>query len=92
MLDHAAVERAESEIDQFILKRNREREDANKVEAAWAETTRRYNEKRRREMAAEWREFHLRAAEGLERTAASLAADHRAKAEALSQAGEGVLS
>jgi hypothetical protein len=36
MLYPVAVERAESEIDTVILKRSREREEANRVETAWA--------------------------------------------------------
>ncbi len=40
MLDPVAVERAEREIDRFILKRNRERSEANRIESAWAESER----------------------------------------------------
>lgn len=52
MLDRAdfeAVERVEAELDAFVNKRAKEREDANREEEAWKESTRRVNEKRRRE-------------------------------------------
>jgi hypothetical protein len=49
MLDHAAVERAESEIDNFILKRAREREDANRIEELWRASEARERERRREE-------------------------------------------
>ncbi len=83
MLDHAAVERAEKSIDEFINARSKGKEEANELAEMWAASERRHQEKRRRENVAAWKEFHLRTAEGLERTAASLAADHRARAEAL---------
>jgi hypothetical protein len=35
MLDHVDVERAESEIDNFILERNRERDEANELQELW---------------------------------------------------------
>ena len=85
--DVEAAERAEASIDAFILSRSRSQEEANREEAAWAESTRRFNERRRERNRLLWREYHLRRAEGLERTAAELAASHRSKAEALSEGG-----
>ena len=49
----------------------------------WAASERRHSEKQLSENRARWRSFHLKQADGLERTAASLAADHRAKADAV---------
>jgi hypothetical protein len=86
MLDYAAVERAESEIDNFILKRAREREDANRTEELWRASEARERERRREETREAWCAYERH----MERLHAGLAADHRAKAEALSQAGEGV--
>jgi hypothetical protein len=88
--DVEAAEKAEASIDAFINKRFREREEANRVEAAWAESFRRFNEHRRERNRELWRIYHLERAECLERTAAKLAASHRAKAEALT-GGEGGL-
>jgi hypothetical protein len=52
------------------------------------ETTRRYNEKRQQKNKEAWHTFHLSQAERIERTAAELAADHRARAEALAEEPE----
>jgi hypothetical protein len=89
-LDYEATEAVEQQLDQFIEKRTREREDANRIEEAWAESERRHQEHRRERNRELWRTWHLGQAERLERTAAELAADHRARAEALR--GRGVLS
>ncbi len=56
--DYEEVERLEAELDQFIERRARDREDANREEEAWKESTRRANEKRRRANRQEWAEFH----------------------------------
>jgi hypothetical protein len=84
-VDVEAVERAENEIDGFISRRAKENAEANRIEALWVESTRRYNEKRRRDNRAAWHAFHLSQAECIERTAAELAANHRARAEALAE-------
>ena len=82
-LDVDAIERIESELDSFIEKRAREKEEANLIEAAWAASTRRFNERRRERNRNLWRAYHLERAECLERTAAELAAAHRSRTEAL---------
>jgi hypothetical protein len=41
MEDVEAVEAAESQIDLFISKRAKEKEETNRVEASWAESERR---------------------------------------------------
>jgi hypothetical protein len=84
-VDVEAVERVEAELDSFILKRVREREDEPRIEEAWAESARRHAEKLRQDNEAAWYAFHLSQAERIERTAAQLAADHRARAEALAE-------
>jgi hypothetical protein len=88
VLDPIAVERAESEIDGFISRRARENAEANRIEEAWAESARRHAEKRRQDNEAAWYAFHLSQAERIERTAAELAANHRACAEALTEEAE----
>jgi hypothetical protein len=45
LFDVEAAEKAEQQINLFIDKRSREREEANRVEAAWAESTRRHRRK-----------------------------------------------
>jgi hypothetical protein len=49
----------------------------------WAESERRYSERLLSKNRARWRSFHLKQADSLERTVAGLAAEHRAKAAAL---------
>jgi hypothetical protein len=83
-VDPDQIEKAEAQIDQFIEKRAREKADANKVEEFWAESARRHNEKRQRELREEWRGFHAH----MQDLHASLAAEHAAKAEALLEVGE----
>jgi hypothetical protein len=53
-----AVERVEAELDAFINKRSREREEANREEEDWKESTRRVNEKRRRANRCAWVDHH----------------------------------
>jgi hypothetical protein len=57
LFDVEAVERAEAELDNFISKRSREREEANRVEAAWAESTRRHRHKVRLANGYAWVEY-----------------------------------
>ena len=49
----------------------------------YAQSVRRYYERQRERDRQLWRTYHLERAECLERMAASLAAEHRSKAEAL---------
>jgi hypothetical protein len=89
MLDLAAVERAESEIDQFILKRNRERDEAHAIQELWRASEARHRERRREENLEAWRSFHGH----MQALHAGLAAEHEAKAKALlEEPGEGRLS
>ncbi len=81
--DVEAAEAAEASIDRFVLSRSRSQEAANREEAAWAESTRRFNERRRERNRQLWCAYHLERAETLEKTAAELAAHHRSRAEVL---------
>ena len=74
-LDIEALEKAESQIDQFISKRSREREEANRVEEALAESTRRVNKKRRRASRQAWIDHHGH----MNRLHLGLAAEHADK-------------
>jgi hypothetical protein len=65
------------------------REFRSSGEAAWRESERRHNEKRRRENRALWVAYHLQTAACLEATARELAAEHRAMARALQVASDG---
>lgn len=66
MLDTAKLEqgeRAESSIDQFIAKRDRERRKAEgerAEEEAWQASSREYAAKRQEEVRAEWIEYRRR--------------------------------
>ncbi len=84
LFDAEAAEKAEAQIDQFITKRSRERDYANREEEAWKESTRRVNEKRWRANQIAWADHY----EAMYRTHARLAADHAARAMALRAAGE----
>lgn len=86
-MDVEAVEAAAKSIDAFIERRARQSEEQRRVEAEWAISERRHRERRREENREAWRSYYLDQAERLERTAAELAAKHRARAEEL--AGEG---
>ena len=85
MLDPAAVERAERSLDEFINSRLKAKDKANELEEAWAESERKHRQCRREENREAWRCFYLEQAERLERTAAELAASHRARAAMLGE-------
>ncbi len=87
-LDTEAVERVEVELDRLVERRAVEARDAERVEEMWASSIRLHHARRREENLAAWRAYHLRQAERLLRTAAELAAEHRARAEALTEARE----
>jgi hypothetical protein len=57
--DVEAVERVEAELDAFILKRSRSQEAANREEALWADSTRRFNHKRRHQNAQAWYDHNI---------------------------------
>jgi hypothetical protein len=70
--DVEAAERVEAELDNFISKRSREREEAHRVEAAWAESARRHRARRRERNRQEWLAFY----EHMNRLHLGLAAEH----------------
>jgi hypothetical protein len=74
-----AIEAAEHSINVFINKRARDREEANAVEDLWREGERRHKEKLRRENREAWACYHAH----MQALHDALAAEHRAKAEAL---------
>jgi hypothetical protein len=76
-----AIDQLAALIDKWAKQGDAER----KREAMYAESVRRYHERRRERNRQLWRSYHLDQAERLERTAAELAASHRAKADALAR-------
>jgi hypothetical protein len=80
-----AVDQVYALIGQRAKQRDAERER----EAMYAESARRYHARRRKRNREAWHEFHVSQAERIERTAAKLAASHRAKSDALAGDGEG---
>ena len=75
---------AMDQLDALIVKRAKQQGNAERErEAMYAESLRRYYERRRECNQQLWRSYHLGQAERLERTAAELAASHRAKADVL---------
>ncbi|MDP8974352.1 MAG: hypothetical protein M3N45_14585 [Actinomycetota bacterium] len=71
------------QLDALIDKRAKQNAAEREREAMYAQSVRRYHERQRERNRQLWRTYHLERAECLERTAASLAAEHRFKAEAL---------
>ncbi len=82
-MDLFDVEVVEMQLDKIMEQRAVEARDANAIEELWQHSTRAHRERRRQEHAAAWRAYHLEQAERLERTAAELAASHRARAAML---------
>lgn len=72
----AEVERLEGELDQFVEKRARQAKDAAVVEEAWVESVRAFREKRRRQKALEWYEYHDCIIRSHEATVGSLVSHH----------------
>ena len=81
LFDLEAAEKAESQIDQFIEKRARGREDANRIDEFWADQERQHRERRREENRVAWCDYERH----LERIHMGLALEHRARAEALAE-------
>ncbi len=83
LFERGSIEIAEAELDRFIERRAREAGEAELIEVAWAESVRLHNARQRETNREAWRCFYLEQAERLERTAAELAASHRARAAKL---------
>jgi hypothetical protein len=79
---------ATDQLDTLIDKRAKQGDTER--EEMYAESVRRYHERRRERNRELWRAYHLERADCLVRTAAELAAEHEAKAQALlEEPGEG---
>ena len=74
---------ATNQLDAPIDKRAKQGDSEREREAMYAASVRRYYERRRECSRQLWHSYHLDQAERFERTAAELAASHRAKADAL---------
>lgn len=79
MLDVAADVAAEKSIEQLVEARSPAQEEANHIEMAWKESTRRFNRTRHREYAQGWHDHHERQLAALEATFAVLTARPRAE-------------
>jgi hypothetical protein len=77
LFDVAATEAAEKSIDAFIQARSLSQEEANRVEEAWKESTRRFNQNRHREYAQGWLDHHDRQIATHEATFGRLLSYHR---------------
>jgi hypothetical protein len=89
-VDIAKLERspeaAEAQIDAFIERRSRKGEtDPDEREDLWVESVRRYNERERRQIRAEWYGWHCDQAERHRRTLEALISHHEEQAERLMQ-------
>jgi hypothetical protein len=79
------------QLDALIDKRAKRNTAEREREEMYAQSVRRYHALRRKRNRDAWHEFHVSQAERIERIAASLAAEHRSKAEALSGEEFGVV-
>lgn len=79
MLNQAAIERVESELDSLINKRARGREKANELEKFWKDSESKYRERIQRENRARWFAFYSHLADSFRQRAA----DYERKAEEL---------
>jgi hypothetical protein len=84
LFDVEAAEKAEAQIDAFISKRVKEREDANKEAKFWVEQERHHRERRREENRQAWLDFY----EHMNRLHLVLAAEHADKRSRLLAEGE----
>jgi hypothetical protein len=82
----------EADLDNLIDRRDKMRrleEGERAEEAAWVESTRVYNEKRRQQARLEWHAHHTSQAERLRSTLEALVAHHEERAEELASPGSG---
>ncbi len=84
-MDLFDVEAVEMQLDRIMERRAVEARDTERVEELWKESTRAHRERRQEANRVAWRCFYLEQAERLERTAAELAASHRARAARLGE-------
>jgi len=76
----APGEAVESELDQFIERRSRQK-DPDEREELWKESVRAYNGRRREELRAAWCEYHQGQAERHRAVLEALIARHEEQAE-----------
>jgi hypothetical protein len=84
----APGELVEHELDRLIEKRAlKASAEQRTIEELWRESSRRVEERTRRENRSAWYAFHLDQAERIRRTMTALIAEHEAKASALLEGG-----
>jgi hypothetical protein len=76
---------AEESLNTLIERRAKEAGEANHAARSWAESVRRYNLRSQAELREQWRRFH----NDMSRVHARIAAEHEAKAAALTSEGGG---
>ena len=89
-VDLARSEQVESELDAMIRRRDthrRQTEGERLTEELYEPSVRAWRERREARSREAWAEYHRSAAERIERTAAQIAAEHRARAEMLQPNG-----
>jgi hypothetical protein len=89
-MDVVRGEMVEKELTAFIGKRDKQRrkvEGERRIEEAWMESERRYNDKRQQENKAAWYGWHLDQAERHRRTLEELVRQHEAQAARLCEEG-----
>ncbi len=84
-MDLFDVEAVEMQLDRIMERRAVEARGAERVEEMWAESVRLHHARQQETNRVAWRCFYLEQAERLERTAAELAASHRARAAMLGE-------
>jgi hypothetical protein len=87
--DISQGEKVEKELDAFIERRTKKDEqDADARDDLWMESVRPYQERERRQIRAEWRDYHESQAERHRRTLAALIAHHEGEAQKLIEDNE----
>lgn len=89
--DTRSPDAAEAQLERFISQRQERRvasEGERREEEMWRESVARYNERERRQIRAEWRDYHESQAERHRRTLAALISHHEGEAEKLLEDGE----
>jgi Lon protease-like protein len=81
-----SAEAAEAQLERFITQRHEKRvqtEGEREAEEMWMESVARYQERERRQIRAEWCDYHRAAAERARRTLEALISHHEEQAQRL---------
>jgi hypothetical protein len=89
--DTRSLEAAEAQLERFITQRHEKRvasEGERQAEEMWMESVSRYQERERRQIRAEWRDYHESQAERHRRTLEALISHHEGEAQKLLEDNE----